>query len=310
MTDGFFELYTQDILALTREQFNDFRQADMIRMMGKTSSPPHGPTTPMTTLSQYTKVTVTSESQAALNNFNKGTKRDASAYPIYKSDLYYDTFPSWLLLPSKPKVFMMLLTQIFKPYDGDQYDQHLFEEKQSFVYSVLVTSLQTDKGRGLVKEYEGDERTIISKLHHYHTQSNVAQHEVVTLTTYITNLKLADSWKGTTRQLLSHFKEKLRLFDSLVPDTDKIPETVTITFLQRAVQQNHGLRQIHVLDSVWRSKTGSTGKLSFEVYYDLLWNAAYHHDLNKSAGQKQRKAFISHHIDNFDEADHEFGEHN
>ena len=92
--------------------------------------------------------------------------------------------------------------------------------------------------------------------------------------------------------------------------TDKIPETVRITFLQRAVQQDHDLRQIHVLDSVWRSKTGSTEKLTFEVIYDLLWNAAYQHDLNKSAGQKQRKSFISHQIDHFDESDHEFGEDN
>ena len=68
-------------------------------------------------------------------------------------------------------------------------------------------------------EFEGDARTIISKLHHYHTQSNVAQHEVVNLTTYITTLNLADSWKGTTRQFLSHFKAKLRLLDILVPDT-------------------------------------------------------------------------------------------
>ena len=74
----------------------------------------------------------------------------------------------------------------FDPYDGDQYDQQLFEEKQSFVYSVLVTSLQTDKGRELVKDFEGDARTIISKLHHYHTSQVL--HEVVTLTTYITNL--------------------------------------------------------------------------------------------------------------------------
>ena len=35
--------------------------------------------------------------------------------------------------------------QDFDPYDGDQYDQQLFEEKQSFVYSVLVSSLETDK---------------------------------------------------------------------------------------------------------------------------------------------------------------------
>ena len=179
-----------------------------------------------------------------------------------------------------------------------------------FVYSVLFTSLQTDKGRELVKEFDGDKRTIISKLHHTHTQSNVAQHEVVTLTTYITNLNLSESWKGTNRQFLSHFKDKLRLFDSLVPDTDKIPETVRITFLHREVQQNHYLRQVRLLDSAWRSKTGSTGKLTFEVYYDLLWNAGYQHYLNESLGQKQRKTCISHQVDNIDESDHEFGEDN
>ena len=192
----------------------------------------------------------------------------------------------------------------YDPCDGDYYEQELFQEKQSFVYSVLVTSLQTDKGRELVKEFEGDPRSILSKLHHFHTQSNVVQHEVVTLTTCITNLSLTDSWKGT-RQFLSHFKEKLILLDSLVPDTDKIPETARVTFLQRTVQQNNDLRQIHVLDSVWRSKTGSTGKFTFEVYYDLLWNAAYQHDLNKATKQSQRKAFISHQNDPCDDFEHD-----
>ena len=65
-----------------------------------------------------------------------------------------------------------------------------------------------------------------SKLHHYHTQSNVAQHEVVTLITYITNMNITDSWYILI--FFYHFKEKLRLLDSLVPDTDKIPETVRI----------------------------------------------------------------------------------
>ena len=36
--------------------------------------------------------------------------------------------------------------------DGDYYEEELFQEKQSFVYSVLVTSLQRDKGRELVEE--------------------------------------------------------------------------------------------------------------------------------------------------------------
>ena len=104
------------------------------------------------------------------------------------------------------------------------------------------------------------------------------------------------------------FKEKLHLSDSVVPDTDKIPETVRITVLQQAVQKNPDLRQIHVLDSVWRSKIGSTGKFTFELYYVLLWNAAYQHDLNNAAGQKKRQAFISQQVDSVDESNHDPGE--
>ena len=104
----------------------------------------------------------------------------------------------------------------YDPDDGDQYYKELFQEKQFFVYSVMTSSLQSEKGRELVKELEGDARSIISELHHYHTKSNVAQHEIVNLTTYITSLSLTDSWKGTTKQFLGHFKEKLRLFDSLI----------------------------------------------------------------------------------------------
>ena len=179
------------------------------------------------------------------------------------------------------------------PENGDIYEKELFQGKQSFVYSVLVTSLQTEKGRELVKEFEGDARSIILQLHHYHTKSNVAQHDIITLTTEITNLTLNDSWKGTVRQFLSHFKEKLRLLDSLVPVSDQLPETTRITFLQRAVQQNHDLRQIHVMDSVWRFKTDSTEALTFDTYYNLLWDAAHQYDIHQIKKGPQRKAFFS-----------------
>ena len=93
---------------------------------------------------------------------------------------------------------MILLTLIMTQMMVISIKRTILRE-QHFVYSVLVTSLQTERGTELVKEFEGDARSILSKLHHYHTQSNVAQNEVVTLTTYITNLSLTDSWKGTTR---------------------------------------------------------------------------------------------------------------
>ena len=64
----------------------------MIRMTSGPTSPPAGPPTPMTAFTGHTKGATSSEYQIALNNFKKSTKRDASAFPIFKNDHYYDTF--------------------------------------------------------------------------------------------------------------------------------------------------------------------------------------------------------------------------
>ena len=232
--------------------------------------------------------------------FQEGNQEGCPVYPIFKNDKYYDTFQRSFLANLKAQGLYDVAEPDHDPESGDIYEQELFKGKQSFVYSalvtshsVLVTSHQTEKGRELVKEFEGDARSIILKLHHYHTKSNVAQHDIITLITEITNLTLNDRWKGTVRQFLSQFKEKLRLLDNLVPVSDQLLETTRLTFLQRDVQQNHDLRQIHVMDSVWRFKTDSTEALTFDTYYNLLWDAAHQYDLHQTKKGPQRKAFSS-----------------
>ena len=288
-----YELHDDFLATLTRERCLKFRHMDILSFSASSPSH-HEPSKLKTSFSGESKHQTPSESQTALNNFKKGTKRDASVYPIFKNDKYYDTFQRSFLANLKAQGLYDVADPDHDPENGDTYEKELFKGKQSFVYSVLATSLQTEKGRELVKEFEGDARSIILKLHHYHTKSNVAQHDIITLTTDITNLTLNDSWKGTVRQFLSHFKEKLRLLDSLVPVSDQLPETTRITFLQRAVQQNHDLRQIHVMDSVWRFKTDSTDALTFDTYYNLLWDAAHQYDLHQVKKGPQRKAFFSH----------------
>ena len=285
-------LHDDYLATLTSENYFQFR---LLYTQSPPTLPPsyHEPQQLMTSFPSEFKQTTQSESKTALNNFKKGTKRDASVYPIFKNDKYYDTFQRSFLANLKAQGLYDVADPDHDPESGDIYEQELFQGKQSFVYSVLVTSLQTEKGRELVKEFEGDARSIIVKVHHYHTKSNVAQHDIITLTTDITNLTLNDTWKGTVRQFLSHFKEKLRLLDSLVPVSDQLPEITRITFLQRAVQQNHDLRQIHVMDSVWRFKTDSTDTLTYETYYNLLWDAAHQYDLHHTKKGPQRKAFLS-----------------
>ena len=289
-----YELHDDFLATLTRESYLKFRHQQMdTKNLPSLSPSHHEPQQFMTSFSSELKHAPHSDSKIALNNFKKGTKRDASVYPIFKNDKYYDIFQRSFLANLKAQGLYDVADPDHDPDSGEIYEQELFQQKQSFVYSVLVASLQTEKRRELVKEFEGDARSIILKLHHYHTKSNVAQHDIITLTTDITNLTLNDSWKGTVRQFLSHFKEKLRLLDSLVPVSDQLPETTRITFLQRAVQQNQDLRQIHGMDSVWRFKTESTDTLTFETYYNLLWDAAHQYDLHHTKKSPQRKAFIS-----------------
>ena len=287
-----YELHDDFLATLTRDSYLKFRHLDT---QSFSSSPlsHHEPSKFKTSFQGEFKRQTTSESQTALTNFKKGTMRDASIYPIFKNDKYYDTFQMSFLANLKAQGLYDVADPDHDPESGDIYEQEPFQGKQSFVYSVLVTSLQTKKRRELVKEFEGDARSIILKLHHYHTKSNVAQQDIITLTTEITNLTLNDSWKGTVRQFLSHFKEKLRLLDSHVPVSDQLPEITRLTFLQRAVQQNHDLRQIHVMDSVWRFKTDSTEALTFDKYYNLLWDAAHQYDSHQTKKGPQRKAFSS-----------------
>ena len=287
-----YELHDSFLATLTRDSYLKFRHLDT-QPLPISTPPHHDPQQNMSSFPIDLKPPPNPESKIALNNFKKGTKRDASVYPIFKNDKYYDTFQRSFLANLKAQGLYDVADPKYDPESGDIYDQELFQGKQSFVDSVLVASLQTEKGRELVKEFESDTRSIILKLHHYHTKSNVAKHDIITLTTDITNLTLNDSWKGTVRQFLSHFKEKLRLLDSLVPVSDQLPETTRITFLQRAVQQNQDLRQIHVMDCVWRFKTDPTETLTFETYYNLLWDAAYQYDLHHTKKGPQRKAFIS-----------------
>ena len=214
-----YELHDDVLATLTRDSYLKFRHLDT-QSFSSSPLPHHEPSKSKTSFQGEFKHQTTSESQTALNNFQKGTKRDASVYPIFKNDKYYDTFQRSFLANLKAQGLYDVADPDHDPESGDINEQELFQGKQSFVYSVLVTSLQTEKGRELVKEFEGDARSIILKLHHYHTKSNVAQHDIITLTTEITSLTLNDSWKGTVRQFLSHFKEKLRLVDSLVPVSD------------------------------------------------------------------------------------------
>ena len=174
---------------------------------------------------------VASESYITLSNFKKGIKRDASAYPIFKNERYYNTFIRHFKATAKAQGLNSLMDPNFTP-GSDEYEQQLIQDQQDFLYSVLISSLKTDFSEALVKDHEGDAQLIIELLHEHHTgNSQYSRSEINRITKYLTNIKLDDTWRVTNESFLMHYNDRLRLLDSLVDSDEKLPDNTRVTFL-------------------------------------------------------------------------------
>ena len=235
---------------------------------------------------------VASESYITLTNFKKGIKRDASAYPIFKNERYYNTFIRHFKATAKAQGLNSLRDPNFTP-GSDEYEQQLFQDQQDFLYSVLISSLKTDFSEALVKDHEGDAQLIIELLHEHHTgNSQYSRSEINRITKYLTNIKLDDTWRGTNESFLMHYNDQLRLLDSLVDSDEKLPDNTRVTFLESAVESVPDLRRVKITDNVLQAQLDSTRPITYRSYFDLLKDAAFHLDQATKRGSKIRRTNV------------------
>ena len=247
---------------------------------------------------------VASESYITLTNFKKGIKRDASAYPIFKNERYYNTFIRHFKATAKAQDLNSLMDPNFTP-GSDEYEQQLFQDQQDFLYSVLISSLKTDFSEALVKDHEGDAQLIIELLHEHHTgNSQYSRSEINRITKYLTNIKLDDTWRSTNESFLMHYNDQLRLLDSLVDPEEKLPDNTRVTFLESAVESVPDLRRVKITDNVLQAQLDSTRPITYKSYFDLLKDAAFHLDQATKRGNKIRRTNV-HFSGPNDEGDHQ-----
>ena len=245
-----------------------------------------------------------SESYITLTNFKKGIKRDASAYPIFKNERYYNTFIRHFKATAKAQGLSTLMDPNFTP-GSDEYGQQLFQRQQDFLYSVLISSLKTDFSEALVKDHEGDAQLILELLHEHHTgNSQYSRSEINRITKYLTNIKLDDTWRGTNESFLMHYNDQLRLLDSLVDPEEKLPDNTRVTFLESAVESVPDLRRVKITDNVLQAQLDSTRPITYKSYFDLLKDAAFHLDQATKRGNKIRRTNV-HFSGPNDEGDHQ-----
>ena len=145
-----------------------------------------------------------------LMGFKKGIKREIAAYPSLKDERYFDGFKRSLFIVAKTHECSEVLDPNYTP-GSEPEEQELFEAKQTFMFSVFNTNLQTDMGKTIVRRHlaHTDAQAVWKELSEHMRTSSKGASEKRRLTQYVTNTVLDDNFKGTTEQFVLHFNEHL-----------------------------------------------------------------------------------------------------
>ena len=87
-----------------------------------------------------------------LMGFKKGIKREISAYPSLKDERYFDGFKRSLYIVAKTHKCSEVLDPNYTP-GSEPEETELFEAKQTFMFSVFNSNLQTDMGMTIVRKH-------------------------------------------------------------------------------------------------------------------------------------------------------------
>ena len=246
------------------------------------------------------KPTAYSPAALELMSFKKGIKREITAYPSLKDERYFDGFKRSLFIVAKTHECSDVLDPNYTP-GSEPEEQELFEAKQTFMFSVFNTNLQTDMGKTIVRRHlaSTDAQAVWKELSEHMKTSSKGASEKRRLTQYVTNTVLDDNFKGTTEQFVLHFNEQFRQLEEISEDDERLPPSVKLTLLQTAVRSINDLRIVETLDE-FQSTThghGSSTSLSYDTYYDLLINACVRYDKTKKANIGKRRNVYATNID-------------
>ena len=146
-----------------------------------------------------------------LMSFKKGIKREITAYPSLKDERYFDGFKRSLFIVAKTHECSEVLDPNYTP-GSEPEEEELFEAKQTFMFSVFNTNLQTDMGKTIVRRHlaNTDAQAVWKELSEHMRTSSKGASEKRRLTQYVTNTVLDDNFKGTTEQFVLHINEQFR----------------------------------------------------------------------------------------------------
>jgi hypothetical protein len=220
---------------------------------------------------------VMTSTQSELATFKKGIKRNAALYPVLTQDTEWDSWNHSVVSLARAQSAEQVLDNKYVPSLPDEIA--LFSEKNKYHFSVFDRTLQSEKGKAIVRAYEDtfDAQKVYKEMYNYCNRSTRAQLTSSTLLSYITSAHLGDgSWKSGTNKFILHWEEQVRKYEKLVKKRDNFWEAIKLHMLQNVVHAVPELWQVKVQADQLATQTGR--QLSYVEYVTLLYSAAVQYD--------------------------------
>ena len=148
-------------------------------------------------------LTSTGTTPTPIDTFNRGVKRDPSAFPVLQQDSQYDTWHRATVATAKAQNCGNIVDVNYTPIGPSEID--LFELQKTYMYSVFVNTLKTDTGKQLVRN-SADAHKIFKDLTSHYTLSAKASIDGSVLLEYVTGIQLGAgaSGRGSTHAFVLH----------------------------------------------------------------------------------------------------------
>jgi hypothetical protein len=288
-----------NVLSIWKSDFQNFCQLDELTIDFATKGVP---VIPKTNSSSVVAGVGAPIDMLTAQEFRRGVKRDKTHYETLKDNKHFNSWNRGFVATTHMHHTHLVLDEGYCPLND--VDVAVFKEMQTFMYAVLQTHLQTDKGKALVSQFEAtlDAQSIYQELVKRALSSTAAQLSGDTLLQYITTTRYPGTWRGTSHGFVLHWKEQVMKYKKL--ELEAFPSKQKLRLLQNAVGDVTELSYIKQIGD--HDVARGHPALTYDRYMELLLLACSTYDKKLSLPGKHKRAVYQTKIDKHDSTDYPF----
>mgnify|MGYP000358357633 FL=1 len=156
---------------------------------------------------------LTQASNTELTSWKKTVKLDSKQYKEFKDEAYWNQYKKHFKNTLESHELQHLVDPTHVPLNVE-----LDRAQRNWLYKVMQDNFKQSTCKMIVNQHEKDKdtRAIWKEIFHEMEKSMAAQINTTTISTYLTNTKLAkQGWKGTQTNWIIHYKEKARQYNDI-----------------------------------------------------------------------------------------------